>query len=92
MTSETIQLNPRCTVSKIFYHSIHKSVSAALPYRKHGIQYTVKQLIGDKAWSTLVKIERIKAGFCVVHMVKNDLLPLHHVGENGSHSKLYCLK
>ncbi|NBQ68866.1 MAG: DUF1413 domain-containing protein [Nitrosomonadaceae bacterium] len=54
--------------------------------------YTGKMLCGKAFWDSLEKSERIRAGKCIVDMVRKNLLPLCFAGTTNANWHLYQLK
>ena len=53
--------------------------------------YTLKQICGEDLWGTLSKINKIDAGYCMVHLVKKREVPFKAVEGRHEYPKLYRL-
>ena len=54
--------------------------------------YTLEQIFGKKIWNTMEKINKIDAGYCMVHLVEKREVPFKAVKGKGDNHKRYQLK
>ena len=53
--------------------------------------FTLKQICGEKNWKMLSKVNKIDAGYCMVHLVKTGEVPFRAVKDKGDNNKRYQL-
>ena len=53
--------------------------------------YTLEQIFGKKIWRAMEKINRIDAGYCMVHLVEKGQVPFIAVEGRHEYPKLYQL-
>ena len=58
----------------------------------HDKSYTLKQICGDEKWNKLNKVNKIDAGYCMVHLVEKGELPFKAAKGKGDNHKRYRLK
>ena len=87
-----IQLYDGTWIEERFYNQLLQQIRESVPALELEEVYTTKMLCGKEFWDTLEKGERIKAGRCVVNMVRNNLLPFRFAGTTKANSQLYQLK
>ena len=87
-----ILLHDGTWVAERFYDQILQLILDVAPALEVDRYYTAKKLCGNEFWNTLKKSQRIKAGKCVVDMVRKNLLPLCFAGPTKANSQQYKLK
>ena len=84
-------LDNRCTVSPSFYTEIREQVTYIFPALLPHVKYTLQMLCGSEYWNALTDGERSSAGKCMVHMVKNELVPYTDACETCQSPKVYSI-
>lgn len=62
-----------------------------IPTLSPDIEYTLRQIFGEEKWNDLNKINKIDAGYCMVHLVKTGELPFKFAKDKGDNNKRYQL-
>ena len=64
-----------------------------IPSLSHDGTYTLRQIFGEEEWNDLSSMNKIEAGWCMVHLVARGELPMISVNECRHQSpKKYRLK
>ena len=84
-------LDNHCTVSQSFYTEIREQVTDIVPALLPDAEYTLQALCGPEYWNALTDGEPSSAGKCMVHMVKNGLVPYVDACENCQSPKVYSV-
>ena len=79
-TEVMIFLDDSFTVPQNFYSEVRKQVTEIVPALLPDAEYTLQKLCDLEYWDSLTIYERTLAGRCMVHMVKNGLLPYDFAG------------
>ena len=53
--------------------------------------FTLRQIFGEEKWGMLNKLNKIEAGYCMLHLVENGELPFRAVEGKHEYPKLYQL-
>ena len=91
--NQTILLSNGTFVHPEFLIYIRDVVTARIPSLFPNTTYELKQICSDYFWDLLDKGEKIKAGWCMVHLAANGELPMISVNKCRHQSpKKYRLK
>ncbi|UCE64309.1 MAG: hypothetical protein JSU59_03980 [Nitrospirota bacterium] len=90
-TVEYLVFKDGFTVPKEFFESVHKQVLETLPGLLPDNGYTLEKICGPEFWAPLTDGQRRLAGRCMVHMVRNRILPLNFTGPICATPKRYEL-
>ena len=75
-----------------FYNSVRRQVEEAIPHLVRDEKYSLEMLCGEEFWDPLTEGECRKAGRCMSHMVRNNLLPLRFADSKHEYPKIYELR
>ena len=78
-----IQLSNRRYVHIDIFDIVRMYVEERIPVLSRDKSYTLKQICGDENWNKLSKVNKIDAGYCMVHLVEKG---------KGDNHKRYRLK
>ena len=68
-------------------------VQDRIPSLSHDGTYTLRQIIGEENWNDLSSMNKIEAGWCMIHLVARGELPMISVNKCRHQSpKKYRLK
>jgi hypothetical protein len=67
-------------------------VQEKIPALSHDTAYTLRDIFGKEKWSDLNPINKIDAGYCMVHLVKTGEVPFKFAKDKGDNNKRYQLK
>ena len=96
MTNETtaeviLLLDDSFTVPQKSYNQVREQVTDIVPALLPDVEYTLQMLCGPEYWDSLTMDERRSAGKCMVHMVKNELVPYDFAGWSCQSPKVYTV-
>ena len=87
-----IQLSNGRYVHIDIFDIVRMYVEERIPVLSRDKSYTLKQICGDENWNKLSKVNKIDAGYCMVHLVEKGELPFIAVKGKGDNHKRYRLK
>ena len=90
-SNNPILLNNGCSVYPDILDYVRSVVETRIPVLSPDAVYTLKQICGEEFWGTLSKINKIDAGYCMVHFVEKRELPFRFVKGKHEYPKLYQL-
>ena len=90
-SNNPILLSNGCYVYPDILNFVRDAVTERTSMLSPDTVYSLKQIIGEELWDTLSKINRIDAGFCMVHLVAKRELPFRAVEGKHEYPKLYQL-
>ena len=77
------------TVPQKLHDDVRGQVTDIVPALLPDVAYTLQMLCGSEYWDLLTMDERQSAGRCMVHMVKNGLVPYDFAGRLCQSPKVY---
>ena len=87
-----IQLSNGRYVHIDIFDIVRMYVEERIPVLSLDKSYTLKQICGDENWNKLSKVNKIDAGYCMVHLVEKGELPFKAAKGKGDNHKRYRLK
>ena len=90
-SNNPILLSNGCFVYPDIIDYVRSAVETRIPVLSPDTAFTLRQIIGEEFWGTLSKINKIDAGYCMVHFVKKGELPFRAVKGRHEYPKLYQL-
>ena len=90
--SELILLSNGCFVHPDLLNWVRDVVTLRIPELSPHTAYTLKQICGEYFWDKLSKLNKLDAGYCMVHLVEKGELPFKAAKGKGDNHKRYRLK
>ena len=87
-----VLLNNGRSVDPKFLDCIYCAVDESLPTLPYNTKFTLKNICGKEFWKMLERGEKIRAGWCMVHLVEMNELPLMFAESRHEYPKYYQLK
>ena len=88
-TEVILLLDGSFTVPQKSYDKVRELVTDIAPVLTLDDEYTLQLLCGPEYWASLTNNERQSAGKCMIHMVKNGLVPYAFAGGLCQSPKVY---
>jgi hypothetical protein len=63
-----------------------------IPTLSPDTDYTLREIFGKEKWNDLEKVNKIDAGYCMVHLVKTGEMLFKFAKDKGDNNKRYQLK
>ena len=89
--NQTILLSNGCFVHPDLLNWVRDVVTLRIPELSPHTAYTLKQICGEYFWDKLSKLNKLDAGYCMVHLVKRGEVPFRVVKGRHEYPKLYQL-
>jgi len=89
--NQTILLSNGRSVHPDLLEFIRYVVEERIPAISPDNAFTLKQICGEEKWDMLSKVNKIEAGYCMVHLVKKGEVPFKAVKDKGDNNKRYQL-
>ena len=80
------------SVPRYLYISVQDQVAQIIPALIPGASYKLRTLCGERYWGKFSDGDKRKAGWCMTHLVDNNLLPLCFAEHIHEYPKYYRLK
>ena len=90
-TEVILLLDDSFTVPQKSYNQVREQVTDIVPALLPDVEYTLQMLCDPEYWDSLTMDERRSAGKCMVHMVKNELVPYAFAGKPCQSPKAYVV-
>jgi len=84
-----ILLSNGVTVPRKLYMEIYKEVTDVFSVLHSGTEYSLKKLCDPDYWKSLTLYQRILAGMCMTHMVRNNYVRYTPTGKPCQSPKAY---